>query len=62
MKIPNIVAKQRAGLPNLEKGAELVQEPLTSKPLKVKNGVATTGSSRMVGGESPKPWKEGQRD
>ena len=58
MKVPNIVAKPRGGGISIqEKGAEQTQDP-SSKPLKVKNsGGAVTGSSGMIGGESPKPWK-----
>ena len=37
-------------------------EPAT-KPLKVKNsGGVVKGSSGMIGGESPKAWKNEQRD
>ena len=39
-----------------------MQEPAT-KPLKVKNsGGVVKGSSGMIGGESPKAWKNEQRD
>ncbi len=61
--MPNIVAKPRGGVISIpEKGAEQMQEP-GNKPLKVKNsGGGLTGSSGMIGGESPKAWKNEQRD